>query len=294
MTPAGKRLRHALEAACAWLAFGLLGLLPRGAASALGGAVARTIGPRLGVSRVARRNIDRALPGLDRAAIERIVRGMWDNLGRTVAEYPHLRAIDCFAVGGPVEVVGLEPLARLRDAGRSVVFVSAHFGNWEIGSLAAGQFGMAVHNVYRQANNPSIERMIQGFRRATLGVYHPKGATGARTLLGAVRRGEHLALLADQKMNDGIPVEFFGRPAMTAPAIAALALKFDLAVVPARVERLPGERFRVVVSEPMAHPATGDAKADVAALLRAINATFEDWIRARPDHWLWLHRRWPD
>ncbi|MEX2649840.1 MAG: lauroyl acyltransferase [Alphaproteobacteria bacterium] len=289
-----RRLRHGLEAGAAWLGFGLLGSMPRRWASALGGALARHIGPWLPVSDVARRNIARALPGLDKRAIERIVAGMWDNLGRTVAEYAHLGAIDCFASGGPVEVVGAEALAPLRDAGRTVVFVSAHFGNWEIASLAAGQFGMPIHHVYRRAGNPGIDRMIQRFRGATLGVYHPKGGAGTRELVRAVKRGQHLGMLLDQKLNEGIAIPFFGRPAMTAPALAELAIRYALAVVPARVERLAGTRFRVTAFPPLPLPASGDNEADVRALLLAINRTFEAWIRERPDHWLWLHRRWED
>lgn len=289
-----RSIRHGLEAAFAWAAFALLGLLPRQRASALGGWVARRIGPWLPVSRVARANIRHALPERDPPAVERVLAGMWDNLGRTVAEYPHLASIDCFAPDGPVEVVGTEALAKLRDAGRTVVFVSAHFGNWEIASLAAGQFGMPPHHVYRRAGNPVIDRMIRRFRSATRGAYHAKGATGTRELARAVKRGEHLAMLLDQKLNEGVSVPFFGRPAMTASAPAELAIRHGLAVVPARVERLADGRFRVTAYPPLSLPGSGDASADVLALLAAINALFEDWIRERPDHWLWLHRRWSD
>ena len=289
-----RRSRYALEAAAATFAFTVFGLLPRRSASALGGWLARAVGPRLAVSDVARRNLGVALPELDPTAIERVVGGVWENLGRTIAEYPHLAAIDCFLPGGPVEVVGIERLARLKAQGRAVVFVSAHYGNWEIASLAAGQFGMPFHYVYRQANNPYIERWVQRFRRATLGAYHPKGAAGLRELIRAARRGEHLGLLADQKTNEGIAVPFFGRPAMTGAAVARIALRYGLDVVPARVDRLSGGRFRVTVETPIDVLAGADAEADVAALLGRINRIFEDWIRARPDHWLWLHRRWPE
>jgi len=95
-------------------------------------------------------------------------------------------------------------------------------------------------------------------------------------------------------MNDGIAVPFFGRDAMTAPAIAELALRYDCAVLPARVERLPGSRFQVTVFPPHDLPASGDKAADVLALMTQINHTLEGWIRARPGHWFWLHRRWPD
>jgi KDO2-lipid IV(A) lauroyltransferase len=95
-------------------------------------------------------------------------------------------------------------------------------------------------------------------------------------------------------MNDGIPVPFFGRAAMTAPAVAQLALRFDCAIMPARVERLTGARFRIVLSPPIPVNKTGDRHADTLAIMTAVNAEIESWIHARPEMWLWLHRRWPD
>jgi len=101
-------------------------------------------------------------------------------------------------------------------------------------------------------------------------------------------------MLVDQKMNDGIPVPFFGRDAMTAPALARLALRFDCAVVPVRVDRLARARFRITAEPPLPLPRSGERARDTAALMRSVNAVLERWIRERPDHWLWLHRRWPD
>ena len=101
-------------------------------------------------------------------------------------------------------------------------------------------------------------------------------------------------MLVDQKLNDGIAVPFFGRPAMTAPALALLALRFDCDVLPARVERLRGARFRLTVCPPLPLPHSGNQNADVAGLTAAVTAALEAWIRDRPEQWFWLHRRWPD
>jgi KDO2-lipid IV(A) lauroyltransferase len=81
---------------------------------------------------------------------------------------------------------------------------------------------------------------------------------------------------------------------MTAPAIAELALRFNVPIVPARVERLDGARFRLTVYEPLALPADRNKDTAVPAILTEINARLEAWIRERPEQWLWLHRRWPD
>jgi Kdo2-lipid IVA lauroyltransferase/acyltransferase len=101
-------------------------------------------------------------------------------------------------------------------------------------------------------------------------------------------------MLADQKLNEGIPVPFFGRPAMTATALALLALRFDCDVLPTRVERLPGAHFRLTVFPPLPLPRSGNHTADVAALTADVTRVLEAWIRERPAEWLWVHRRWPD
>jgi KDO2-lipid IV(A) lauroyltransferase len=284
---------HRLEARGAALFFAIFGRLPLDTASALGGALARWIGPRLRISHRARRNLRAALPELSPAQIERIVRGMWDNLGRVAAEYPHLRHIRVFEAGGRVETCGLEHLDRALVAGRRVVIFGGHLANWEIAALAAGQYGLDIAQIYRAANNPLVDRMVARLRGGR-GELIPKGAVASRRAVAALRRGGHVSLLADQKLNDGIAVPFFGRPAMTAPALALLALRFDCAVLPARVERLQGAHFRLTLYPPLDLPRTGDRDADVAALMRSVNETLEGWIRERPEQWFWVHSRWPD
>jgi len=284
---------YRFEAWGAGLLFAILGSLPLDAASALGGALARRIGPRLGVSNRARRNLHAALPQLSAPQIEAIVRGMWDNLGRVAAEYPHLRHIRVFGPGNRVETRGLEHLDQALAAGRQVILFGGHLGNWEIAALAAGQRGLDIAQIYRAANNPLIDRRIARLRGGN-GELIPKGAIASRRAVAALRRGGHVSLLADQKLNEGIAVPFFGRPAMTAPALALLALHFDCTVLPARVERLQGARFRLTIYPPLDLPRTGDRDAAVLAIMAAVNATLEGWIRERPEQWFWVHSRWPD
>jgi KDO2-lipid IV(A) lauroyltransferase len=289
------RIRWAdrLEAWGAAMFFAAMRAMPLDLASALGGMLARSIGPRLGISRRARSNLRTALPEMSDAEIERTVRGMWDNLGRVGAEFPHLRPIQVFEPGGPVEASGKEHIERAVAAGRSVILFTGHLGNWEIAAQAVGQLGIEVAQIYRAANNPLVDRMVARLRGTATDLV-PKGAIASRRALATLRRGAHLGLLVDQKLNDGIPVPFFGRPAMTAPALALLALHFDCAVVPARVERLGGARFRLTIHPPLPLPRSGDRDADVAALMAEVNRTLEGWIRKRPEQWLWLHQRWPD
>ncbi|EWY41186.1 lauroyl acyltransferase [Skermanella stibiiresistens SB22] len=267
----------------------LFRLLPLDVASRLGGWLGRTIGPRLAASRKARRNLERALPELTPERRESILVGMWDNLGRVFAEYPHLDEI-----WRRTEVVGADIVRGLAAAKTPALFFSAHIGNWELNLMGATRNGLPVTAVYRRPNNPAASRMIDRSRSVIGSKLVPKGRDGAKEVLATLRNRGAVCMLVDQKMNDGIPVPFFGRDAMTAPAIAQLAYRYDCAVVPAVVERVEGTRFRLTISPPLELGGTGDKEADVRSVMSHINGMIEDWVRARPEQWLWLHRRWPD
>jgi len=282
------------QGAGAALLFAILRLMPVAWASGIAGFLAGHIGPRLGISRRARRNLRHALPELDAAAIERVIAGMWDNLGRVAAEYAHLDKYRAYEEGGRIEVVGGERLRAIAATGKPAIFFSGHFGNWEMASLALTQAGLPVTAIYRAANNPFVDRLINRIRRPLGTSLVPKGAAGARDVVAALRQGCHLATLVDQKANDGIAVPFFGRDAMTPAAPARLALRFDCVLVPVRVERLPHARFRITIETPFPPERSGDRVRDTLATMCRINAILERWIRAQPDHWFWLHNRWPD
>ena len=285
-------VRHPAEALAATIFYWLLRLLPIDWASGLVGALARSIGPKLSVSNRARRNIQRALPELNARERETVVRDMWDNLGRVVGEYPHIGKLHARGTGNRLEIIGADFIDQLRDDDKPGIFMMAHLGNWEFSGLASSQRGLAVDRVYRQANNRLTEWLLSQGRASIEGALIPKGPAGAKQILSSLKTGNHLALLVDQKMNDGVPVPFFGTDAMTAPALAQLALRLKCPVVPVRVKRLKGAKFQVIVSPPMEFTPTGNRQADVLAYMTKINKIIESWIRDTPGQWLWVHNRW--
>ena len=298
MSEGARRTRYVLEGAAAWMVFGFFGLLSLDRASNMGGWLGRVVGPRLKVSEVARRNLARAFPEKSQDRIEELVTAMWDNLGRVMAEYPHLDQLRLYDEEGRwpgrVTVEGAEYLDLLRDDGKPGIFFSAHLGNWEINPMLAVQRGLALTLVYRAPNNPLVDALLRRARRSITQSFTAKGGAGAKDSLRVLREGGHLALLADQKMNDGIAVPFFGREAMTAPALARLALKFGCPVVPAKVVRTDGARFHMTLYPPLDMPDSGDRQADVTAVMGQVNELIEGWVRETPEQWMWVHRRWPD
>jgi KDO2-lipid IV(A) lauroyltransferase len=292
--PRAKRIRHALEAALVYPLFQLFRLLPFPVASGIGGRIGRLIGPLLPPTGVARRNLAAAFPEKNAGEIERIIQGMWENLGRVAAEYPHMLALRIYQPESPVEVVGAEIVDRLAADGKPAVLFTGHIANWEVTRACLIQRGLDIVAVYRAANNPWIDRLILEGRNDLKGGLFPKGSTGARASLAAMKQGQHLCVLVDQKMNDGIAAPFFGRPAMTVSAPIELARRFDCPLVPVRAERLDGARFRVTIMEPVEREPSDNRHDAVRSGVQRMNQVLESWIRDRPEQWLWVHNRWQD
>jgi len=288
-----KYISHPSQALVAWFLNAFFALLPLDHASALGGWMGRQIGPHLHVTENARRELAIVFPLLSSHEIEKIIIGMWDNLGRTAGEHPHLAKFDPYTENSRVEVIGVEILDQARDDEKPGIAFGGHLANWELVPLVSTKRGLPLHLVYRKANNPFFDRLVQKGRESTGGQYFPKGPTGAKDILRALNKDEHLAMLVDQKMNDGIEAPFMGRNAMTAPALAQLGLRFKCPIVPVQVERLKGANFRVTIHPPLVHPNTGDKQSDILQMMTEVNIKLESWIKKQPEQWLWVHNRWP-
>ncbi len=271
--------------------------LPPAAASNLAGHVARTIGPHLPVSRIARANLAAALPELDAAAREHVVRDVWEQLGRTMGELPHVGRLQRDTPQGPGwELSGQDILADMIASGTGAILFSGHIGNWEMLPPAAAQCGAPVGILYRAAQNKLVDEAINRLRAQAAGQapkMFAKGAPGARQAVAHLRAGGYLAMLVDQKLNEGIETPFFGLPAMTPPAAATFALHFGCPLIPAICRRIGPARLRLELEPPLPHPVSGSKAEKVAMLTGQVNDTLERWIRADPGAWLWLHRRWP-
>jgi len=262
-------------------------------ASDLGGNILRLAGPYLPRSKVARRNLRRAIPELNEQQIKTIIAEMWENTGRVIAEFPYIGRMDQTVLDAILEIEGLEHLDTLRQRNRGSIFVSGHLANWEFSCKALAVHELPLLLVYRKGNNPWLDNIIQRNRDHYQTDAIPKGKDGARLLLQSIKQHRHIGVLIDQKMNDGIPVRFFGREAMTSPAIARLALKFDCPIVPDHVVRMAGHRQKFIISPPLEITRTGDQEQDVLTIMTRINSILEGWIRENPAQWIWIHNRWP-
>jgi KDO2-lipid IV(A) lauroyltransferase len=292
-TTLAMRAVYAVEYALFWSVMSLFRVLGLRRASDLGGWLARKLGPMIPVTRRAQKAMARAFPGMDEATRDAHVRAMWDNLGRTFAEYAHLDKFWAVKPGARIEIVGMEHALAAIAKGRGGLFVSGHCGNWEVMPRCIADVGQKGTLVYRPPNNPYVDAWITERRKIGLPTMAAKGGDGVRSIIKTLKDNAFIAMLVDQKANDGISVPLFGREAMTSPTAPVLSLKNGAPIVPVWCVRLPDQHFRVTVYPEIPLPNTGDRARDTYELALALNRFLEERIRENPANWLWLHSRWP-
>lgn len=278
--------------------FALVRALGPDRASNLGGAGARLLGPLTPAHRIARENIEASFPEKTPAERAAILRGAWDNLGRTAAEYVHMGEIFDFDPERPntgrIEIPddSIARFVQLRDDGKPAIFFAAHLANWELPAVAAKSYGLPSAALYRTPNNPRIARDVLRMRRDVMGELIPAGTTAPIRMMEALDAGLHLGMLVDQRFGRGPRIRFLGRAASANPLLARLARRFDCPVHGARAIRLPGNRFRLEMTDAITLPRDARGQVDIDAATQAINDIIESWVREHPDQWLWQHRRW--
>ena len=263
------------------------------------GRATRFIGRRLREDRIGRENLTAAFPEKSPQEIETILTGVWDNLGRIGAEFAHLDHIWDYDVDHPDKPsrVEFDPRTKqifdtLRDDGKPAIIFASHLGNWELPALAAVAHGLDAAILFRRPNSQSADRAIEKIRAVKMGTLIPAGREAPLKLAEALQRGQHVAMLVDQYMGNGVEVTFFGRKTKANPMLARLLRQVDCPIHGTRIIRLPNNRFRAELSEEVKPVRDAQGKVDIAGTMQAVTSVVEGWIREYPEQWLWLHRRW--
>ncbi len=285
-----KKIRYFLEAVLLHILFTFFKMLSPEKASNTGGWIGKTIGPNLSVNRKAKRHLENALPEKKPDEIDMIISGMWDNLGRVMAEYPHLEEIS----KKYTEVIDNANLPQYLEKNIPVIFIGAHIGNWEINGMATlTQLNHPIDLTYRAPNNPWAGKLLEKARTldGKLKAY-PKSMESGRLILQALKNSSSIGILVDQKYNEGIESNFFSLPAMTNPIFVQLSQKFKCPVIPVRNERIKGCKFRLTVCEPIVTIQQDQTVRSVEDVIEDTHKIIECWIKERPEQWIWIHKRW--
>jgi KDO2-lipid IV(A) lauroyltransferase len=291
-----KQAEYWIVAQLAMAVLWLLRRLPPDRALAFADRTARRIGPWFGRHRVAMDNLRHAYPEKSEDELQAIASDMWGNMARLAGEYIFLDQLFDFVPGsdrpGRVEVDGEEIFARVRASKKPHIFFTAHTGNFELLPVAAASYDLPVTALFRAPNNPYIAKYIFSTRAEAMGELIASRAGAAFGLARILERGGNIGVLVDQKFHKGVPTTFFGRACSTSPLVAKLARQYECDVYPARAIRLPGNRFRLEISEKLELPRTEKGAIDVQATSQLLNDTVEGWVREHPGQWMWFHKRW--
>jgi KDO2-lipid IV(A) lauroyltransferase len=263
------------------------------------GKLLRFIGPWLPEHRTGRANLQAAFPDWPAEQVEQTLGSVWENLGRVGAEFIHLdrlwHVVD--ATTGEMDGIEFTPetierFVQLRDDGKPALIFASHLGNWELPALAATAFGLNSLALYRPPAIPQLRKRILETRSSRMGLLVPTSLGAPTVVADELARGIHAGMLVDQYNSRGVDVTFFGRRTKANPLIARLAHHVDCPIHGTRVVRLPGNRFRVDLSEAIEKPRDAQGEIDVAGTMQVITSIIEGWVREHPEQWLWLHRRW--
>src|ERR1700681_1235469 len=288
-------MRQRLEYAAAWPFIKILGALPRSMARALGIGLAQVVyllHARLRQGGM--RNLAMVFPEKTEAERARILRGEFASLGRQLAEVCHFPKYTLENVEQVVVYDGLENYEGAYARGKGVLFLTAHFGGWELSAFTHSLHGHWMHVVSRAMDNVYLDRLIRRYRTMH-GNQTVDKDDFVRGLLSAMKAGEVVGILMDTNMTppQGIFVDFFGIPACTASGLARIALRTDAAVVPGFTIWDPLLRkYRLRFDPAVELIRTGDDDADIIANTALFTKIIEDYVRRYPDQWLWVHRRW--
>jgi Kdo2-lipid IVA lauroyltransferase/acyltransferase len=284
------------------LAVGLLSAIKRmdrrRSANAIG-AFMRLVGPLLPEHRTGRDNLRAAFPQKSAAEIEKILAGVWDNLGRITVEFAHLDEFAVAGLGPPTadEITYTPETAQRYDrvirGEKPTLGFAAHLANWELPAVVVKALGAEAAILYRRPNVAPVNDVIVKLRKPLMGELISTGLSAPVQLSRLAQSGVHVGMLVDQHYTKGVEVIFFGRRCMANPLIALLARQTECPIRGMRVVRKPdGNSFAVEVTEPIEPARDAEGRIDVARTMQAITAVIEGWVREHPEQWLWLHRRW--
>jgi KDO2-lipid IV(A) lauroyltransferase len=260
-----------------------------------GARLMRTIGPCLTAHRVARANLKAAFPEKSNHEIDRLLRGVWDNFGRVMAEYAFTdelydyNPLDQVQKRIILDQATVQRVFALRNNGQPVLFFSAHLGSWELASLATA-FGIPLTAVYRPFKSAALNELVTK-RRGRINLVHARFGALAQ-IESCLQQGSSVGMLVDQHFSGGTDVVFFGRKCKANPTLATLARKYGCPIYGVRAIRLPGSRFYCEVTQELKPPRDDEGKLDIASTTQMIAGVVEAWVREHPEQWLWLHRRW--
>ena len=275
-----------LFAISCFLIFKILG--PR-LSSNLGGKIFEIIGPFFRSEKIINSNIKKALPDINFKNLKKIKKLMWNNYGRTFAEYMFIKEFRNGKISKNIEIDGQEILEKIKKENSQVIFISGHFSNFELMAMHLEKSGINLCAIYRPLNNIFLNGIMERIRKKYICKQQiKKGIVSLRQLIALKKNNFSTAIMIDQRVSEGILSNFFNHEALTTTIPAQLVKKFNIPIVPVYIERIENINFKICISKPIYF----DEDTTTDKITDELNRILEKMILNKPENWIWSHNRW--
>jgi len=257
--------------------------------SEIGGKLFEIVGPIFRSKKLIHSNIKKAIPHLNFKDIEIITKSMWNNYGRVFAEYMFIKDFRSGKLNSKIKIEGQEILEQIKIQNIPTIFISGHFGNFELMAMHIEKSGIKLSAIYRPLNNIFLNRIMENIRTKYICKNQiKKGIGGMKKLIKLQKNNCSTALMIDQRVSEGIKSKFFNQEALTTTIPAQLVKKFNMPVVPIFIERINKTSFKISIKKPIKF----DKKTSAKDITDQLNKMLELMIINKPNHWIWSHNRW--
>lgn len=257
--------------------------------SELSGKIFKKIGPFFRSKKIIESNLKKAFPNIEITKIKKITESMWDNYGRTFAEYMFIKDYRFGLLSKNICVEGQEIVNKIKKNKKQAVFISGHFANFELMSMYLERSEIKLSAIYRPLNNKFLNPIMERIREKYICKYQiKKGIGGIKKLIRLKKNNFSTALMIDQRVSEGILSNFFGHKALTTTIPAQLVKKFNIPIVPVYIDRVKDIHFKITISEPIYF----SKNKSVEFITDRLNKELESMILKKPENWIWSHNRW--
>ena len=257
--------------------------------SALGGKLFEIIGPLFRSKNLIHSNIKKAIPNINSGDLNKMTKLMWNNYGRVFAEYMFIKDFRTGKLNSKIKIEGQEILNEIKKFNKQVVFISGHFGNFELMAMHLEKAGINLSAIYRPLNNIFLNKIMERIRKKYICKNQiKKGIGGMKKLINLMNSNFSTALMIDQRVTEGIKSDFFNNEASTTTVPAQLIKKFKIPVVPIFIERIDDTNFKITINQPI----NFTNEMSIKNITDKLNQVLEKMIIRKPEHWIWSHNRW--
>ena len=284
-----KYLKYLIQFLLAIIVFSIFKILGPVLSSKISGKLFEFIGPFFRSKKIIHSNIKKAIPKIDTENLKNITRMMWNNYGRVFAEYVFIKEFRDGKLSRNIQIEGQSILEEIKKSNKQVLFVSGHFGNFELMAMHLERSGIRLSAIYRPLNNIFLNIIMERIRKKYICRYQiKKGIGGLKKLISLKKNNFSTALMIDQRVSEGILSNFFNHSALTTTIPGQLVKKFNIDVVPVHIERINGLKFKLTINNPISFAKDKSIK----NITDKLNEVLEKMIIKRPEHWIWSHNRW--